>query len=242
MEHKTTPAVDRTVMFFSVVLGGGSILLLASMGSIQFVHLGFSDPIALLWDAALSFAFFLQHSGMVRKPFRARMAVVIPPPYHGAIYSIASGVVLAIVVLLWQRSEGHLLRLEGLPLWIARGCSLLAVGIFVWSIRALGSVDFFGLGPVKSRLRDQSDQNPLFVVRGPYRWVRHPLYLCVLILFWATPELTLDRLLFNTLWTGWIIVGTMLEERDLLADFGEAYRDYQRKVPMLLPWRGPMQR
>lgn len=233
--------IDYIMMVLSVVLGGGSVLLLALMGSFQFVHLGFSDPVILLWDAILSMAFFLQHSGMVRKAFRARMAVFISPRYQGATYSIASGVVLIIVVVLWQRSEIQLLRLEGLPLWMARGCSLLAVLIFAWSIHALGSFDLFGLRSIKSHVRGQSDKPFAFVVRGPYRWVRHPLYLCVLVLIWASPEFTADRLLFNVLWTAWIVVGTILEETDLLDDFGDVYRDYQRKVPMLIPWRGRMQ-
>ena len=239
--HKSTTLGDRTMMALSVVCGGGSVFLLALMGSFQLLHLGFSDPVVLLWDAILSFAFFLQHSGMVRKPFRARMAVLVPPRYQGAIYSIASGVVLIMVVVLWQRSEIQLLRLEGPPLWIARGCSLLAILIFIWGIHALGSFDAFGLRPIKAHIRGQSDQPFLFLVRGPYRWVRHPLYLCVLMLMWASPEVTADRLLFNVLWTAWIVAGTILEEADLLADFGDVYRDYQRKVPMLIPWRGRMQ-
>jgi protein-S-isoprenylcysteine O-methyltransferase Ste14 len=74
-------------------------------------------------------------------------------------------------------------------------------------------------------------------VRGPYRWVRHPLYLLVLIMIWSCPDLTLDRLLFNILWTVWIYIGALLEERDLVADFGDAYRHYQQKVPMLIPFR-----
>jgi methanethiol S-methyltransferase len=228
-------------MTLSVVLAGGSVLLFALMGSFQLVHLGFSNPVVLLWDAILSIAFFLQHSGMVRKAFRARMALFIPQRYQGVIYSIASGVVLILVVVLWQRSEIQLLRLEGLPLWIARGCSLLAILIFAWGIRALGSFDAFGLRPIKLHLRGQSDQPFPFMVRGPYLWVRHPLYFCVLVLIWASPEITADRLLFNVLWTAWIVVGTILEEKDLLADFGDVYRGYQRKVPMLVPWRSRMQ-
>ncbi len=53
----------------------------------------------------------------------------------------------------------------------------------------------------------------------------------------ANPDLTLDRLLLNLLFTVFVIVGTLFEERDLVATFGEAYRSYQRKVPMLIPWR-----
>ena len=59
-----------------------------------------------------------------------------------------------------------------------------------------------------------------------------------LVLLWACPDVTADRLLLNGLFTGWIVVGSRLEERDLVREFGDAYRDYQRKVPMLLPWPG----
>lgn len=52
------------------------------------------------------------------------------------------------------------------------------------------------------------------------------------------PSTCSDRLLFNVLWTSWIILGSYLEERDLVAEFGERYRAYQQTVPMLLPWRG----
>ena len=57
----------------------------------------------------------------------------------------------------------------------------------------------------------------------------------MLLLIWSTPRLSTDQLLFNVLWTAWIVVGAKLEERDLVADFGDTYRRYQRAVPMLVP-------
>ena len=51
--------------------------------------------------------------------------------------------------------------------------------------------------------------------------------------------MTADRLLLNGLFTAWIVVGALLEERDLVREFGEAYRGYQRRVPMLVPWSSP---
>ena len=56
-------------------------------------------------------------------------------------------------------------------------------------------------------------------------------------MIWSYPHLTADRALFNVLWTLWIFTGSVLEERDLVAEFGDRYRDYQNKVPMLIPWR-----
>jgi protein-S-isoprenylcysteine O-methyltransferase Ste14 len=235
----STRLLDASMMALSALLGVGSIALFAAMESIRVLKTGWTVSAVLLWDAALSFAFFLQHSGMVRRPFRARLARTIPPRYDGAVYSIASGIVLTLVVVLWQRSEIHLLVLRGLPLLVSRALSALSLAVFLWSAWALKGFDPLGLGPIRAHLRGQPYRPARFVVKGPYRWVRHPLYSCVIVLIWSSPELTADRLLFNVLWTAWICAGAVLEEWDLVADFGEDYREYRRKVPMLVPWRGP---
>jgi len=235
---RSTRLLDASIMVLSAVFGAGSMALLATMESIRVFRSGWSDPAALLWDTALSLSFFLQHSGMVRRPFRERLARTVPPRFHGAFYSIASGVVLALVVVLWQRSEIHLFVAQGLLRTFLRVLSASAVALFVWSALALRGFDPLGLGPIRAHLRGVSPPPLAFVVRGPYRWVRHPLYSCLIVLIWSSPDVTADRLLFNVLWTAWIWVGTVLEERDLVAEFGEPYLEYRREVPMLVPWRG----
>lgn len=213
--------------------------MFATLPSIRWLDMGWPDSLALPWDALLSLAFFVQHSGMVRRPVRARLAAVVPPRYQGALYSIASGLVLALLVVFWQRSDTELFRLEGIPRWIAQSLSLLAVVAFVLAARSLRrSFDPLGLRPIRAHLHRQADGAPDFVIRGPYLWLRHPLYSCVLVLLWTNPEVTADQLLLSVVWSAWIWVATMLEERDLVAEFGESYRAYQRQVPMLIPWRG----
>jgi protein-S-isoprenylcysteine O-methyltransferase Ste14 len=110
-----------------------------------------------------------------------------------------------------------------------------AIAGFAWGVHSLGEFDPFGTLALKADVHGTPPPPAAFVARGPYRYVRHPLYLSTLLLIWCAPHLSTDRLLFNVLWTAWIIIGTTLEERDLLAYFGEAYRRYQLRVPMLIP-------
>jgi protein-S-isoprenylcysteine O-methyltransferase Ste14 len=227
------------MLVLSVVLGVGSVVMFGMMRSLHGVDMHWPASVALPWDALLSLAFFVQHSGMVRRSFRARLAGVVPPHHQGALYSIASGLVLALLVIFWQRSEIRLVVLEGFPRWIVQSLSSLAVAAFVLAACSLRrSFDPLGVRPIRAHLRGQVDRADDLVVRGPYLWVRHPLYSCVLVLLWTNPEITADGLLLSVMWSLWICLATLLEERDLVAQFAESYRSYQRQVPMLVPWRG----
>ena len=199
----------------------------------------FSDAGAVLvFDLCLSVVFFVQHSGMIRQSFRAWCERLVPAYYHGAIFSIASGICLYCVIIFWQVTEEVIVAANDLSRFGLRALFLAALGGIVWSNLALRSFDSFGVRAIRSHLHGTTQPDVHFTERGPYRWVRHPQYFCVLVMMWSYPDLTADRLLFNVLWSAWIVVGTRLEERDLAATFGDQYRDYQSRVPMLIPVSG----
>ncbi len=230
------------MMVMAVLLGGGSLLLFGVflvIGPIAIVRFGATEHQALLWDGLLSILFFIQHSGMIRTSFRTWLSPIVPRHYQPSTYAIASGIALTAVVLLWQPSQTVLYQAEGLLRLLARAITVFAIVGFSWGVRALGNFDTFGIRPIRAYLRGRQLRASNIVVRGPYLWVRHPLYFFVLVLIWSAPDVSSDRLLFNVLWTLWVVLGTYLEEKDLVADFGEKYRHYQKTVPMLFPWRFP---
>jgi protein-S-isoprenylcysteine O-methyltransferase Ste14 len=221
----------------STAIGGGSLIaffVFLYAGHLNLVQLGLSDEGALLFDAGLSLCFFLQHSGMVRQAFRRLVGRLFPDAYSGAVYAISSGLVLFPAIVFWQGTADGF-TLQGWTRILSRVIFLLPLAGFFWTAKSLRGIDALGIKAILADLRGRKPRPAPFTVNGPYRLVRHPLYLFSLIMIWSCPDLTTDRLLFNVLWSLWIVVGTVWEERDLVREFGDAYREYQRNVPMLLP-------
>lgn len=235
-----SPLPAALTAFTARLLGTVPLILMGVFlftGSCQWIDLQLDGTALLAWDAALFTAFALPHSLMVRRPFRQRLRSVMRTAYHDAFYAIVSGGLLLFMLVLWQTSEHHLMDLQGGPRWLLHTLALTVAVGFVWALRALGDLDFLGLAALRAHARGGTPPAPRLVIRGPYRWVRHPLYALVLILTWTSPFLPADRLLFNLLCSAWIVAAARWEENDLLTTFGAPYRDYRRRVPMLLPRR-----
>ena len=229
------------IMYASFLLGGLSLLLLMIflfMGGIISPGLGMGTVPALLFNASLSMIFFLQHSIMVRRSFKDLMARFMNPLYLGAIYSIASGISLLLLVFLWQKTGSVIASPDGPVRMLWRSLFFLSLAGFAWGALSLRMFDPFGIGAIARHLRGKTTHPVPFTVKGPYHFMRHPLYSFFIMLIWSSPDLTAERLLFNLLWTFWIIIGSFLEERDLVDAYGDDYRKYREKVPMFVPYRG----
>ena len=233
-----------TVLFIWVTVGfvASSQLLYTAFlfhGSFALVDLHLSQNRALLFDALLSILFFLQHSILIRKSVKTKLSRFVPNEYYGSFYGITTALVLFPVVLFWQKSSIVIGTAEGVSFWLLRAAFALSLLLFVWGVKSLGRYDASGVEPLLDAINNTQNEPYPFMVRGAYRWVRHPLYLCTFIFMWSCPILTLDRLLLNTLWSVYTVFGAILEERDLVKTFGRSYLQYKSQVPMLLPYRIP---
>ncbi|MFU8825976.1 MAG: methyltransferase family protein [Brevefilum sp.] len=111
-----------------------------------------------------------------------------------------------------------------------QGLALLGLLITVLQVDTLA---FIGLRQL--RQPDVEAHNKL-VTRGFYRWVRHPLYCFSLVLLWLFPYMTDLTLAFIIAASLYFLIGTVPEERKLVAVYGESYRQYQREVPRMIPF------
>jgi len=96
--------------------------------------------------------------------------------------------------------------------------------------------DLFGLRQAYLAWRGLPYTDLAFRADFLYRMVRHRLMVGFIIAFWAAPTMTAGHLLFAVPTTCYILVAVQLEERDLVAAFGDQYREYRSRVPMFVPW------
>lgn len=224
-----------------------AIAFVAGLGVPKHIDNGAPAPFltALGIDLALLGLFAVQHSGMARPAFKRWWTRIVPAPIERSTYVLVSSLVLALLFWQWRPLSPLVWNVEN---EIARA-ALYGVSASGWLLVLSGTFlinhfDLFGLRQVWFHARQRKTVDEPFVTRAFYRIVRHPLMLGFLIAFWATPTMSLGHLLFALMTTGYILVAVkFLEERDLVALYGDTYRDYQRRVPMLLPWtkRRPVQ-
>jgi protein-S-isoprenylcysteine O-methyltransferase Ste14 len=180
--------------------------------------------------------FAVQHSVMARPAFKRLWTRIVPKPIERSTYVLASCVVTIILMGQWQGIDAIVWHVQ-IPqarqlLW-----GLFAVGwLAVPTVTLLlNHFDLFGLRQVWLHLRGKEYEPLPFRVPLLYKHVRHPLYLGWVLAFWAIPTMTVGHLLFAGVLTLYMVGAAVIEERDLIAHFGEPYREYRRRVPMFVP-------
>ena len=193
---------------------------------------------ALLINLGLLGLFAVQHSVMARPAFKRQLLRLIPQATERSTYVLVSS--LALILLFWQWSP------LGGVIWDVQDSTARAVlyGLFGFGFLLvlvatllINHLDLFGLRQVWLNLRGREYTSLNFVTPGPYRLIRHPLYLGWLFAFWATPTMTVTHLLFAVMTTAYIFVAIQLEERDLIEAHPQ-YVEYKRRVPMMIPMPG----
>lgn len=206
---------------------------------------GASGPLlaSLLIDLVLLGVFAIQHSLMARPAFKKVWTRVVPPQSERSTYVLFASLALLLLYWKWQPLPQTMWSVED-PV-LASG--ILGVAWFGWgmvlvSTFLISHFHLFGLSQGFAKILGRTVHgDAVFSTPFLYRWLRHPIYAGFIIAFWATPQMSLGHLVFAIATTGYILIGIWFEERDLIALFGDRYRQYRQTVGMLFPKRaGPI--
>ena len=190
---------------------------------------------AAVIDVALVTLFALQHTIMARPWFKRAWTRIVPEHLERSVFVLVATAVMGLVVLAWQPIGGTIWNVSGAGMF-----TLATISAIGWT--AVPAVSFltdhfelFGLRQAYEYATGQKATKPEFKMRAIYKQVRHPMMLGFLMGLWATPLMTTSHMLFAGLFTAYIAVGTIFEERDLVTAHGDAYRKYQQEVPKFVP-------
>jgi protein-S-isoprenylcysteine O-methyltransferase Ste14 len=191
---------------------------------------------AIAINLALVLVFGLQHSVMARPGFKRLLTKVVPEAAERSTYCVFTVLALALLFWQWQPMGGTLWKIEHAGASIAI-YTLYAAGWMkvVGTTFLINHFDLLGLRQVTLYALGKEFTPLPFKTPLSYSYVRHPLYVGWLTVFWATPTMTAAHFLFAAGLTVYILIAIPFEERDLVAFHGKTYEAYRKNVPMLLP-------
>ena len=190
--------------------------------------------LALAWTAYGAIHSLLA-STRIKQAFQTRFA----HRYHGYRlgYNLLALALLAPPVWLLATYPGDLLWHWPAPVvWLARAITLAAAGTFLWTLRYYDTGEFLGTQQWRLRRTALGDQAPM-ALSPLHRRVRHPWYFLGLVILWSR-EMNAAMLLTACALTVYLVFGSYLEDRKLLALYGKPYQRYRDKVPGLIPMPG----
>jgi protein-S-isoprenylcysteine O-methyltransferase Ste14 len=183
----------------------------------------FHPALAVIADALLIALFGLQHSLMARPWVKSRILKAMPEAFQRCTYVHAANLALFTLIVLWRPipvavwTAATPLR-EFLSAMFVAGWIILFLGALSFGIRNLLGVQQMHAWAHGHRLPPEQLKTSLL-----YRWVRHPMYVGVLLAIWATPRMTIGHWLLATGMTLYVLIALRYEERDLQHRFGSAY-------------------
>ena len=190
---------------------------------------------AIFINTLLISLFGIQHSVMARPWFKRWLTQYIPEHLERSTFVLASTIVFIPLIFYWQPIGGVIWQIED-PIAVGMIYGVFAIG---WGILFLASFqlnhfDLFGLRQVWLHFRGIEYTHLPFQTPWLYRYMRHPLYVGLLIGLWAAPTMTVTHFALALACTLYVKIGSRYEERDLQAHLPE-YSQYQDDVSAFVP-------
>jgi len=193
---------------------------------------------ALLTNVVLLSIFAIQHTIMARPIFKKWWTSIVGTASERSIFVLLSSLALILMYWKWVPIKSVIWQVENETIvLIINGVFVLGWLIVLLSTFMINHFHLFGLKQISDNLQNKEISGLKFRKIYLYKFVRHPIMLGFIIAFWATPLMTAGHLLFSIVTTLYIFIAVKyLEEKDLKDAIGEPYMEYQKEVPMIIPF------
>jgi hypothetical protein len=203
----------------------GSLAVCAGMFAFTWGDAGPASSIswrAVFINLALFSAFAGHHSIFAREPVKVWLSKTVPDRLLRSVYVWTASLLLLAVLAAWQPIGGELYSASG-PAGIVH--ALLQLSGLALIVRSVSVIDGLELAGIR-----RNERSSALHISGPYRLVRHPLYLGWMLIVFGAAHLTGDRFVFALITTFYLFIAMPWEERSLERAFGIAYTQYKARV------------
>jgi methanethiol S-methyltransferase len=183
---------------------------------------------AITVDLLLFSAFAAHHSVFARERVRAWVALSVPAGLERSHYVWIASVLFIGVCALWRPVAGVVWDISG-P--VAAAVVGLQIAGMLLAFTSAATIDLLDLAGVRTSQADRERAVTIeFTTKGPYGWVRHPIYAGWFLIVFAVPTMTMTRFVFAVISSGYVLIAIPFEERSLLRSAGDGYRRYMSRV------------
>jgi len=184
---------------------------------------------AVAFDTLLVSVFAAHHSVFAREGVKRWLARRVPDRLLRSVYVWTASLLLFATCAAWRPIGYELFRMGGALVWLLALVQLLGVWLSVLAVRGLDPLELAGIRHSSLESRPATNDQRL-TTHGPYRLVRHPLYLGWMLIVFGAAHMTGDRLAFAVLTSGYLLVAIPWEEQSLVRSWGDEYRRYRQQV------------
>ena len=190
--------------------------------------------LALAWDIVLFTAFAAHHSLFARDAIRVRVERTFPGCERSVFVWVASVLFLGVCAA-WRAVPGTVWMVEGAAAWALYVVRVAGIALTLRAVAILDVWELAGTRPARHAPGAISG-DATFTRRGPYGWVRHPIYSGWFLVVFAVPSMTATQLVFAIASSMYLLIGMVFEERSLVRAAPDAYEEYRRQVRwMVIP-------
>ena len=233
------------IVYALFAYGVGSVALfwffLAAIGIAPYSLSIFKSNIlftALAVNTFLVLLFALQHTIMARKSFKQKWTQIMPKHLERSTFVLVAGILMAVMLWYWQTLPGVIWSIENEYARLATlGLAVFGAVYVLFTTLVTNHFELLGLRQAWLYATDKPYTPVDFKRQWVYRYSRHPMMLGLLVVFWATPDMSVTRFVLAVLLTIYLFIGIQFEEHSLIQEFGDKYEAYRKDIGMFFTFR-----